>query len=325
MLILCVVQFIARRDITLLTTIYLPILMIPVFFTAFIPAWKKAVRLKEEHGWQVSNILLAGTSSPQTRGSLSAVPWIWYLLSFVIVAATFVVAITRYPALPDMIAGHLNENMQPTRWVEKTWCSVLMMPLFTAATLALMVMVAVFIEKAKLQIDPAKPRLSFAQHGIYRRRMGHAMGFLTLIVILFMAIVGLPFIFPDSPVWGAQIFWGSMVLISIPIILVSVVQLKTGQGGCKVKIDIDEDNKTDQESGKSGVDDAGKASDDKFWKLGMFYCNPDDPTFIVENRFGMKLGFNYSRLPVKIGVAIVLFGLIAMYAWLMMLILTAGI
>jgi hypothetical protein len=43
-------------------------------------------------------------------------------------------------------------------------------------------------------------------------------------------------------------------------------------------------------------------SDDKYWALGLFYHNPDDPACFVGNRFGGNIGFNYSRLPVKIGV-----------------------
>jgi uncharacterized membrane protein len=317
MLIVCVVQFIVRPNMTLLITLYMPLVIIPIGFAAFVPNWKKAVRLKEEHGWQVSNVILAETNPSYTRGSLSALPRTWYVLSFVITVAFFALAIMRYPALPDMIAGHLDANMQPTMWVEKTWWSVLMMPVLNAATLAILVMTAVFIEKVKLQIDPTKQRLSFAQHRVYRRRLGHALGFLTLIIILFMSVLGLPIIFPESPVWGAHIFWSSMFLFFIPVVVLITVQIKTGQGGCKVKIDVDEDSANNQTS--SGQSAANKVNDDKYWLLGMFYHNPDDPACIIENRFGTNIGFNYARLPVKISVTIVLLGLIAMYVWLTML------
>jgi len=146
------------------------------------------------------------------------------------------------------------------------------------------------------------------------------MGFLTFSVVIFMAVFGLPFIFPDSEILGAGVFWSGIVFINIPIILVIAVQFKTGQGGCKVVVNIDE-NADYQTPAKSGGYRHGKTSDDKYWKLGMFYCNPDDPACIVEDRFGTNLGFNYSRLPVKIGVAVMLLGLAALYVWVTMQVL----
>jgi uncharacterized membrane protein len=48
----------------------------------------------------------------------------------------------------------------------------------------------------------------------------------------------------------------------------------------------------------------------------MFYHNPEDPAYIIENRFGTNISFNYSRLPVKIGAALLALGLVAVYAWI---------
>ncbi|MCL2472121.1 MAG: DUF1648 domain-containing protein [Treponema sp.] len=331
MLIVCIVQFIVRREITILASMYLPFLIILIGLAAFIPNWKQAVSLKEKRGWQVSNALFAETGSSYTRGNLSALPWIWYIAGFVLVIAAFAIAIVRYPALPEMIAGHMDANLRPTRWVEKTWLNVLTMPIINTAILAVMILTAILIEKARLQIDPDKPRLSFAQHRIYRWRFGHALGFLSLILVLFIIIAGLPILFPDSPVWNAKIFWGNMALLLIPIVVIIAVMVKTGQGGCKVKIETEGNNTGDQKpvpvhSSLSGNNNSGKISggkfgDDKYWILGLVYCNPDDPAYIVENRFGAKLGFNYARLPVKTGMAILLLGLIAVYVWLTMLVL----
>jgi len=55
---------------------------------------------------------------------------------------------------------------------------------------------------------------------------------------------------------------------------------------------------------------------DKHWFWGMFYHNRDDPAYIVRSRFGTNIGFNYARLPVKIGITILLLVLAAIYAWL---------
>jgi uncharacterized membrane protein len=59
-----------------------------------------------------------------------------------------------------------------------------------------------------------------------------------------------------------------------------------------------------------------ESDDDKFWKLGLFYYNPDDSSKIVKARFGINLSFNYAHLPVKIGLILLLSGFIALYIWL---------
>ena len=313
LLLVCVLQYIMAPDITLIAVMYLPLLIIPVMFAAFVPNWKRALALKAERGWQVSAAVFADTSSSHTRGTLSAMPWGWYIVSLVLVVATFVFALARYPHLPDMIPAHLDGRMQATRYAPKTMLSVLTMPLFNLGMLAIMLPVGVMIEKAKLQIDPNNPRVSFIQHRVYRRRMGNAMGFLTLGLVVMFAIIGVGMLYTMSPGFG-QVFFGATLALSVlPVVVLMVVVVKTGQGGGKVKVDLDENAPVTASAGQKA---AAYSGDDKYWKLGMFYYNPDDPAVIVEDRFGTNLGFNYGRLPVKIGAALFGAGFVGLYVWL---------
>jgi uncharacterized membrane protein len=51
----------------------------------------------------------------------------------------------------------------------------------------------------------------------------------------------------------------------------------------------------------------------------LFYHNPDDPACFIGNRFGGNIGFNYARLPVKIGAVIGIAAFVAGYAWMVVL------
>ncbi|MCL2828508.1 MAG: DUF1648 domain-containing protein [Oscillospiraceae bacterium] len=317
LLLICAAQFMLWREWTMAAAMYLPLLVIPLYFIAFVPNWKRAAHLKAERGWQVPSVVFAETSSSHTRGKLSNVPWGWYIAGLVLVLATFAVAVIQYPHLPDMIAAHMDGSMQPTRMVPKTWGSVLMMPLMNAGLLVvLMLPVGIMIERAKLQIDPSAPRKSFAQHRAYRRRMGNAMGFLTLSMVLLLALVGLPILFPVSPALGGVIFWIGMGVFSISMVVLIAVILKTGQGGCKVKVDVDESAAEDEApAAKSKTYGRG---DDKYWIIGTFYYNPDDPAYIVEDRFGTNIGFNYAKRLVQLGTVLLALGLVATYVWITM-------
>jgi uncharacterized membrane protein len=94
-----------------------------------------------------------------------------------------------------------------------------------------------------------------------------------------------------------------------------VISIVSGQGGCKIK---PKKILGELAGGKPNTDSAAASGrgDDKHWALGIFYHNPADPAMIVEDRFGNNLGFNYSRLPVKIGVVVGLLALVALYAWI---------
>ena len=41
--------------------------------------------------------------------------------------------------------------------------------------------------------------------------------------------------------------------------------------------------------------DAMPADEDKYWKLGIFYVNPDDPSLFVPDRFGVGWTNNFGR------------------------------
>ena len=184
------------------------------WLAVFLPIWKGALRLKEIKGWKLESRV--GSRTGENRGRVSDLPWAWYLASAVLVLIGLPLSIVRYAELPALVAGHLGPDFRPTYFVEKTWGSVLLMSLMAIGILAIMMMVAVFIQRVKLQVDPHAEAISFAQHRVYRRRMGQAMGFLTLSVSLLMSICTLAFLFPESPLPGPWAFPVGMALVGLP-------------------------------------------------------------------------------------------------------------
>jgi uncharacterized membrane protein len=145
--------------------------------------------------------------------------------------------------------------------------------------------------------------------------MGHSIGFLTLSIVAGLMLIGFATLWPDS---GIPL-WISYCLMLIPIVPIIAVSIHAGQGGCRLK-----PKNVEAETGGAGVKStysSGGRGDDKYWILGMFYFNPDDPAHVVEDRFGSNIGFNYARLPVKIGVAVLAAAVVAVYVWTTVLLL----
>ena len=307
---LIIAQFIAIPDMTLLATMYFPLLFAAVQMAAFIPNWKQAIRLKEAKGWKVSESSFAETKSSHSRGNLSDLPWVWYIVGLILIIISAAVALAKYPGIPNSMPTHFDSNMQPDGWASKNIWNVLILPVFNLGMLLFMWLIGVIFVRAKLQIDPQNPELSFTQHKIYRKRMGHSLGLLTLGIVILFVFIGFMLIFPGFSVP----FWLMMVLSCGPAVLLTIVLVVSGQGGCKIKPKIIP-YKSAVEHNNPVVKFSGRG-DDKYWAIGMFYHNPEDPAIFVEDRFGNNVGFNYSRLPVKIGMAIIALVTIAAYVWI---------
>jgi uncharacterized membrane protein len=313
-----VAQYMFAPDLTLVSMLYYPFMLVAIQFAVFIANWKRALKLKAKHGWTVNDSVFAETKSSHLRGKLSELPWGWYIFCLAVIFATIILTLARYPSLPDQIPTRYDFNMQPDAWTDKSFWAVMMMPLINLSTLLMMWAVGVVFVKAKLQIDPQKPALSFAQHRVYRGRMGHAIGFLAVGLVVMLALIGLIPVIEVLEI-SVGVTLAITIVAIIPLLIVPVV---SGQGGGKIKLDIDE-TRNAADSGNLPTQPVReiKTGDDKFWKLGTFYCNPDDPTYIVEDRFGFNIGFNYSRFQVKIGVAVFVLALVALYAWVTPLLL----
>jgi uncharacterized membrane protein len=305
-----IAQFIAAPDMTLIASMYFPLLFVLIYMCAYVPNWKEAVRLKEMKEWKVSNTAYAETVSSHSRGSLSALPWGWYAVTFVLIFIFTTAALTEYPNMPEIIPTHYNINYEPDAWNDKSYGFILLFPIISFISSAFVFLAGVIFEKSKLQIDPKNPALSFAQHRMYRRRMGHCLGFLSLSVSAVFLLNGIPSIWMglSGPVWT----WIPFLPGIIPLTVLCVVSVRAGQGGCKLKPKSNDTggfNENNQQFVRAG------RGDDKYWALGMFYHNPDDPAHIVEDRFGSSLGFNYSRPIVKTVTALVFITVIIGYVW----------
>jgi uncharacterized membrane protein len=303
-------QYRAAPNHTIFAVMFFPLLLTAIQLAAFAPNHKKALALKSRLGWNVAEIRFADTKQSFTRGSLSAMPRFWYVLSFAIVFASFAVALARYPALPDSIPTHWDFNNVPNAWSAKSLGTALSTPICGIGMTVFMWLTGAIIEKSKLQIDHEEPAKSFAQHKKYRRLMGHGFGILTVAIAVLFFVLNLQTVFVGFTVP----MWSMLGLVIVPTVLLCVTALRAGQGGALLKVDV-----TEASVANSDVANNNAMSDDRFWAWGLFYHNPDDPACFIGNRFGGNIGFNYARLPVKIGVAIGIAAFVAGYAWMVVL------
>ena len=293
-----IVQYILWPDVSLLAVLYLPLLLVAVQFVVFVSLWKRAVVLKAKNNWKVPMTATVDTSSAVQRERIWAFSKVWYGVSILITLALIGLSLIKYPSLPEQIATHWGFDMQPDAWSDKTIWTVFMLPLISLGTVIAMMIGNITVYRMKLQVSAEHPKLSYAQHCIYRRMMTTAIGITTLMMAMlfgFLQLMAIEVYIPTTPI---------MTIVTILMIIaccvpVTYVYLKAGQGGCKLRPAIEEEDVPKNNTETESVMKFNRG-DDRFWKLGMFYYNEDDPAMLVEDRLGMNTGFNYAHTTSKV-------------------------
>ncbi len=287
-------------DAAILTVLYFPIALILAQFVIYLPLYRKAVQLKAERGWQISYIGVSYTGSRKER--IRSIPKIWYILSLLLTAASAVYGLVLYPTIPARLITHWNAAMQPDAWSDKSLLTVFIMPMVSLGLILLFFLSNVLMAVMKLQISPERPALSLAQNRKYRRIMGHMMGYMSFLCTLFFALM-MPMTM-NLYIPSAQMMTGAITLFTgLMIVPPLLITIRVGQGGSKLRenilpVDAREDSLVKETQ-------TTQRGDDKFWKLGIFYWNPDDPNLFVEDRFGSNGGLNYAH-PLSFVLAVVL-------------------
>lgn len=311
-------------------TIYFPHMLL--YWVVYIYCWKKALALKAEKGWDTSEILTASlVIRTKSAGTDVRIPWGWYIVAFVLIGVTAILTLMRYGSLPEVIPTHYGLNMQPDQWAAKSIWTAFAMPLVALGTGLLMIGSTWMVYRQKMQVDYENPALSYAQHRAYRLLMGHRLGLinLSMIPIFIVSQLMIVQIIPEKS--GGTWMVITMIIMLAGTLYAVFTGMRAGQGGGNMRPEI-----LPEDSAMAYGADASKhealitpemrklaasRQDDRYWKLGMFYYNPDDPTLLIEDRFGVNTGFNYGRpasWAITAGLFILIVGSIGLPLWFLL-------
>ncbi|MDR0596338.1 MAG: DUF5808 domain-containing protein, partial [Clostridiales Family XIII bacterium] len=240
--------------------------------------WGEASHVRREYGnaSAASSVVLADTE-PVEKEIFSA---LWLLLYVGIAAATLIIAYAVWPTAPERIAVHFGLTGEPDGWIDKTPGA--MLPLFASQWILFGIFVFTYfiVRCSKRQLDASEPKASKEQGRRFRRIMsgslifgGAALGAL-LGYIPLASLIGI-----------SQRFISYFLIFFVCAIILAIVILyiRVGQGGSRLRA-------------KGGGESAGAAPDeDRYWKLGVFYFNKNDPSLFVEKRFGVGYTNNWAH------------------------------
>lgn len=196
---------------------------------------------------------------------------------------TVLIGLIFYDKIPKRIPVHYDINGSINGWALKSPGLILYGPSIQLFITLIMIFVYIIIRKARQQIDASKPEESKERIRIFRKSWNAFTvfgGLLMLLVFVWVQVTLLGFVKNLILIISLPLFLTFLFLIYIIILSV-----KIGQGGSRLNI-----NKSDGKDLTSINRD-----DDRFWKFGIFYYNPDDPALFLEKRFGIGWTFNFAR------------------------------
>ncbi|MDK2799390.1 MAG: hypothetical protein PWP27_1460 [Clostridiales bacterium] len=251
-----------------------------VMFVFYIKGHRKMKVLKKSNNWTANKLQRVVVDTDFRKKRVLVSHW-WFLLYVLIILATVGIGLLMYDKMPDKIPMNYNFNGEVIKWVNKSYKVLIFAPAMQTFIMFLMMFIYWVIGKAKQQVDAAHPERSIEQNRIFRYRWSAFIVFMGLVLMGVFGFTQLTIIGVITNVWVITLvpfgFTGAIIITAI------ILSFKTGQGGSRISI----------ARTKSG--EAINRDDDKYWKLGIFYYNPDDPALFVEKRFGVGWTNNFAR------------------------------
>lgn len=252
----------------------------------------KVQGLKRACGWAAQSQQHVATIGEGVEQAPRPISLAWNWLYVPLVALTAAVVAVGYGSMPDAVPMHVDVSGNVTDMAPKS-------PMVAAFPVALEVfLAAVFafchwmVLRSKKCLEPGRPASSSWAYGMFAYAQ---TAFLLVMGLACTAACGLGMALAMIGIVSMGV--AVAVIIGVALLCVVgdlIVGVKYGQSGSRVF--------------RMEASDTLLSDDDRFWKLGMLYCNPDDASLFLPKRSGIGWTVNWGRPAVwALVVALVLF------------------
>ena len=252
------------------------------------------LHVKEEEHWMQGRAgmsVAAGWSAPKPSARHLG---LWILPSLLLLGAVWGAGLFLYPGLPAEIPVHYTLSGSVNAWAPKSFLVAFSLPLVGAAILTLFALLSWVITRTRTELGPREDWASeHRRQGIFRERMAALLLGVAAIVeaqLAFLSLLLWGAIAPPASGWVLAVALAPALLV---VALVLTVSVRTGQLGARIPAP----------AGPAGGPSSGPSvraygperDDDRFWKGGILYYNPDDSSILVAKRFGVGWTFNFGH------------------------------
>lgn len=233
---------------------------------------------------------LAAPGAPAAAAALVANPphsLLLPLLSLTIAVSAGAVAVGyawgHYANLPAMVPTHFGPSGRPDAWSPRSLWSVMLLPLGALVVPSALGVVACLIARAKRAIRRADRGVSLAAQMRFRNASATFLSGTVILVSVMMSGMALAGVRTALGLADGISHW-LMAWTIVTVVYAAggslYIAIRYGQGGARL------------ERQAAGAPLTNGVADNSRWYLGGFYVNRDDPSILVEKRFGVGYTIN---------------------------------
>ena len=270
------------------------IIFLATNYTIYYFSWKEMKELKRKFDFNSSgnNILVVDMNikkkDMKTNEPLSIK---YYWIYGIIILITLLLTLVFYKDLPDTFATHFNGKGIADGFAVKGtlngYLGVLSLPLTQIGMTIMFIFLHRYTISSKKIINSGTAKGTLEQQNKFRRYVGlflYVMGLETIIMFFAMQIAILKGLEIKLIVGVFGVLTSLIGIIGVGILIY------IGQGGKNIKV---------KDEGEIIYRD-----DDRFYKIGLFYYNKQDPAIMIQKRVGIGYDLNYGN-PISKILAIV--------------------
>lgn len=278
-LFLCLILFFFRKaEANILPVVFLVTFIIGSFglYSIFHIKLKKR---KAEEQWEkkYTQQIIVDTTFRMQKPVYSL--W-WYTLPFIIALFTLAITVIFYSQIPAHIPEHYDSAGHVTATMNKTSRFLYFNIALQVYMTALFAFLHATIGWAKQHINPEDPDNTIRRNNIFRRRWSLYMILSSIILVMIFGVLQMGIIWS----WPGKVqLLTTLIGVGLMMAGAIVLSFTTGQSGSRLKL------------GSSDRQGVISRDDDRYWKLGLFYLNRNDPSLFIEKRFGIGWTLNLAH------------------------------
>ncbi|GGD22636.1 DUF1648 domain-containing protein [Pontibacillus salipaludis] len=261
----------------------LPLLVIVTSLVLYFYFHIKISKLKKEQRWFEGKKQVK-ISDLNIRAKDEMLPWYVVSLPILLTIGLMVFTVANYSQFPDQIPVHWGADGKPDAYTDKSALSVLSLPLILLVLQGMFLGIIELTKRSGFKIRPTNTQAS-------KKRQMNLRKYTSWLLLLVSLLLTMLFSFLQVMTLYGNMFSDMMVML-VPLIFMFltlagavVFAIKVG----KVDSDLDEVVVTDQD------DKVEEYDEDRYWIGGMIYFNKQDPSVLVEKRFGIGMTVNFAR------------------------------
>ncbi|HNX49381.1 MAG TPA: DUF1648 domain-containing protein [Thermoanaerobaculaceae bacterium] len=193
---------------------------------------------------------------------------------------------TSYGALPPRVPTHFGISGTPDAWRPKSIATVMLLPVMVLVLAVGLGGTAWLTANAKRALRRSDQGASLAAQLRFRRAMTRFLCGVALFTTLMLTVLSVSAIevgLGHAATLGRWQMVLTAVMMAYAIGGTVYLAIRYGQGGSRL------------ERAGAATPLTNGLADNRYWVLGMFYVNRDDPSLLVERRFGLGYTINFGN------------------------------